>query len=95
MINGSMDVAGEVIDQVDTSKISNLTTRIANKINSGNPQELINAYTSVTPSSTTSVTPSSTISMTPSSTISMTPSSTTLPTSTGSVTSFDAIKYDY
>jgi hypothetical protein len=88
MINGSMDVAGEVIDQVDTSKISNLTTKIANKINSGNPQELINAYTSVTPSSTISMTPSSTISMTPSSTISMTPSSTTsvTPSSTISMT---------
>jgi len=102
MINGSMDVAGEVIDQVDTSKISNLTTKIANKINSGNPQELINAYNSeptttisMTPSSTTSVTPLSTTSVTPSSTTSMAPSSTTLPTSTGSVTSFDAIKYDY
>jgi hypothetical protein len=33
--------------------------------------------------------------MTPSSTTSMAPSSTTLPTSTGSVTSFDAIIYDY
>jgi hypothetical protein len=33
--------------------------------------------------------------MAPSSTTSMAPSSTTLPTSTGSVTSFDAIKYDY
>ena len=82
-----MDVAGEVVDQIDTTKITNLTTKIVNKVNSGNTQELINAYTSVTPSSTTSVTPSSTTSVTP--------STGSVTSSTGSVTSFDAIKYDY